>query len=165
MAAFNVETKLLLDIDGAMARLTAAAGEKTLRAAGFAGAEVFRDEVIMAAPKDTGFLKSQIGVVRATEKSDGENVQTYLVKVLTFATKYANTKANVRAGRVTQSGISLKKYQQTDAFYWRFFEFGSSKMAARPFIRPSFDSKKDEALRAMRTKLAEKISEALSGKL
>jgi HK97 gp10 family phage protein len=27
-----------------------------------------------------------------------------------------------------------------DAFYWRFLEFGTSKMAARPFFRPAIDT-------------------------
>lgn len=155
----DIEIKLTMDFDKALDRLTAAVGEKTLRAAGFAGAAVFRDEVIREAPKDTGFLSENVGVVRATEKSDGAVVQTYLVKVLPIVHKYANTKHNVRKGKVG------KTYTTTDAFYWRFFEYGSSKMQARPFIRPSYESKKGEALQAMRTKLSEKISEALNGKL
>lgn len=160
----KVDAKLVFDFDSALDKLTAAVGENTLRAAGFAGAAVFRDEVIRAAPKDTGFLSQQVGVIRATEKSDGAVVQTYLVKVRGGQIKYANTRRNRRAGRITQAGESLKTYEQTDAFYWRFFEYGSSKMAARPFIRPSYESKKGEALQAMKTKLAEKINEALSAK-
>lgn len=155
----DIETKLLMDIDGALDRLTAAVGEKTLRAVGFAGAAVFRDEVIRGAPKDTGFLSENIGIVRDKSDSYKDVVQTYVVKVLQIKHKYANTKHNVRKNKVG------KTYVTTNAFYWRFFEFGSSKMAARPFIRPSFESKKGEALQAMRTKLSEKIKEALSGKL
>lgn len=34
-----------------------------------------------------------------------------------------------------------------DPFYWRFVEFGTSKMAARPFMRPAFEAKKEPAVR------------------
>jgi HK97 gp10 family phage protein len=36
-----------------------------------------------------------------------------------------------------------------DAFYWRFIEFGTVKMGARPFLRPAFDGGKGEAVEAM----------------
>lgn len=29
-----------------------------------------------------------------------------------------------------------------DPFYWKFLEFGTSNMAARPFLRPAFEAKK-----------------------
>ena len=32
-----------------------------------------------------------------------------------------------------------------DPFYWRFVEFGTSKMAARPFLRPAFEARKVQA--------------------
>jgi HK97 gp10 family phage protein len=34
-----------------------------------------------------------------------------------------------------------------DPFYWRFLEFGTSKMRARPFLRPAFEAKKTESVR------------------
>lgn len=152
----KVDSKLRFDFGHALDKLTEAAGEETLRSVGFAGAAVFRDEVIREAPKDTGFLSENIGVVRATDKSDGSKVQTYLVKVLSIKTKYADTRQNRRLGRET------KTYDQTKPFYWKFFEYGTSKMAARPFIRPSYEAQKDNAMQAMKAKLTQKISEALA---
>lgn len=160
----KVDAKLLIDIDGIFGRLTSAVGENTLRAAGFAGAAVFRDAVIKAAPEDTGLLQSEVIVARALDKSDTASVQTYVVRVRTSKNKYANTKSNVRKGRVTQAGQSLKTFDTTDAFYWRFLEYGSSRMRARPFIRPAYEAQKQQALQAMKTKLSEKISEALGTK-
>lgn len=151
----QINTKLVFDFDKAFDKLTEAAGENTLRAAGFAGASVFRDEVVREAPKDTGFLSENVGVVRDKSQSDKAVVQTYLVKILKIKQKYANTKYNVRKRKVG------KTYTTTNAFYWRFFEFGTSKMPAKPFLRPSFEAKKGEAMQAMKNKLAEKISEAL----
>lgn len=34
-----------------------------------------------------------------------------------------------------------------DSFYWRFLEFGTKKMAARPFLRQAADNKGQEAVR------------------
>lgn len=36
-------------------------------------------------------------------------------------------------------------YNQKDPFYWRFVEFGTSKMAAKPFMRPAFEQSKEKA--------------------
>jgi HK97 gp10 family phage protein len=47
-----------------------------------------------------------------------------------------------------------------DAWYWRFLEFGTSKLAARPFLRPAFDTMKEKAVEAIRDKLAQSIARA-----
>lgn len=43
------------------------------------------------------------------------------------------------------------------AFYGRFIEYGTSKFAAKPFLRPAAESKTEEAVTAMRDALAEAI--------
>lgn len=40
-------------------------------------------------------------------------------------------------------------YNKEKAFYGKFVENGTSKMAAQPFIRPSYDAKQQEALNAV----------------
>jgi len=40
-----------------------------------------------------------------------------------------------------------------EAWYARFVEIGTSRMQAKPFLRPAFDAKKDEAVRAVRAVL------------
>lgn len=44
-----------------------------------------------------------------------------------------------------------------NAFYGRFIEFGTSKYPAKPFLRPAFDAKKEEALTIFKQKLADNI--------
>lgn len=44
-----------------------------------------------------------------------------------------------------------------NAFYGRFIEYGTSKMAAKPFLRPAAESKTEAAVTAMRDALAEAI--------
>lgn len=55
-----------------------------------------------------------------------------------------------------QVGIRVRR----DGFYGRFFEFGASNVAAQPFMRPAFDSKKEEALVIIKEKLALNIEKA-----
>ena len=46
-----------------------------------------------------------------------------------------------------RTATSAQHYLVLGVFYGRFVEFGTSKMAARPFIRPSIDAK-SRAIRA-----------------
>jgi HK97 gp10 family phage protein len=39
-----------------------------------------------------------------------------------------------------------KKGINGDAFYWTFVEFGTSRMDAQPFMRPAFETRKNQAL-------------------
>lgn len=43
------------------------------------------------------------------------------------------------------------------AFYWTFYEFGTSRQPARPFFRPAFERSKGEALGAMVTTLKRRL--------
>lgn len=43
------------------------------------------------------------------------------------------------------------------AFYGRFIEFGTSKIAAKPFMRPAAEAKTEAAVTVMRNALAEAI--------
>lgn len=46
-----------------------------------------------------------------------------------------------------RAGKALKGSDNpNDPFYWRFVELGTSKMAARPFLRPAFEAKKMESI-------------------
>lgn len=57
------------------------------------------------------------------------------------------------------------KYRQTgkkkvnrDGYYGLFIEFGTAKMAARPFIRPAFERKKQEAVDVIASHIAFRIA-------
>ncbi|WP_232430255.1 MULTISPECIES: HK97-gp10 family putative phage morphogenesis protein [Burkholderia] len=47
-----------------------------------------------------------------------------------------------------------------DAYYLAFYEYGTSKQAARPFFRPAIDATKGAQLAAIRTSLAQSLREA-----
>lgn len=123
-----------------------------LRAAVNAGAQVVYKEARARVPVDTGRVKKNIYKKQIREKSNNVQ-QTYYVGVrLGSGGTYAKTKANVRKGRVGKSYDT-----ESRAFYWRFLEFGTSKLPARPFLRPAFDTKKTQAVDAMAKKLKERI--------
>ena len=48
-------------------------------------------------------------------------------------------------------------YVRRATWYWKFIEFGTSSMAAQPFLRPAFDTLKTEAVEAIREYLASRI--------
>lgn len=77
------------------------------------------------------------------------------------------SKVNGRRGRqeggvVMQVGIRGGARESGDnVFYWRFLEFGTSKMAARPFMRPALESNVDQATTAIVTELNRQLDEVL----
>lgn len=47
-----------------------------------------------------------------------------------------------------------------DPFYWRFVEFGTKKMAARPFMGPAFDAHAQGAINIFKARLKTRIDKA-----
>jgi HK97 gp10 family phage protein len=43
------------------------------------------------------------------------------------------------------------------AYFWRFLEFGTSKMQAKPFMRPAFEAAKEKALQRFEDRLKERL--------
>ena len=58
------------------------------------------------------------------------------------AMSYANTTANRRANRVgeTYATSGSKDNPGGETFYWRFVELGTSRTAAKPFLRPALNN-------------------------
>jgi HK97 gp10 family phage protein len=125
-----------------------------LRAATRASAVVFRDAIRLTAPVKTGLLKANIVV--NSRRGDGPNIIRYGARIKAAKKiKYGNTRQNRRLRRVG------KKYQmEGPAFYGRFLEYGTSRMHARPFMRPAFGANINKALDAFKTRMAKAIVEA-----
>lgn len=127
-SSFSVENPDALTSAIENARL--ATSESALRQAAAAGATVFYREIKVRAMAHyrTGTLEDGILVTYVPEDSVAGKLATYMV---TFSKK---------------------------AWYARLLEYGTSKMSARPFIRPSYDAKKAEAGQAVINKIKEVIS-------
>lgn len=99
--------------------------EKAVRPAAEAGARVFRDEVVQRVPKKTGLLRSAIYEV-FSEKESTDEKSVYHVS-----------------------------WNKRKAPHGQLVEYGTVKMSARPFLRPAYDAKKAEALKASQDKFNE----------
>lgn len=65
------------------------------------------------------------------------------------------------APRGKAKGIEYWVYVSRNLFWWRFAEFGTSKMAAKPFMRPAFEAQKEAATVAIREYMAKRIDKEL----
>ena len=124
----------------ALLELPKGIAKNVLRGSVNAGASVVRAEVKNRVPVKTGTLKRAIYQKQIRERSNNEQ-QTFFV--------------GVRQGR------SAKKTKKgnIDGWYAKFVEFGTSKMSARPFMRPAFEAKKQESVSAIRDYIAKRIPE------
>lgn len=110
------------------------------------GGNIIRDDARRRAPRESGFMVSQIVTRRADARSRqragvGAGGEYFTIGVKTGRRrKFANTKRNRRKGRAG------KAYEETGwAYYWRFVEFGTKKMRASPFLTPAGEAKGPEA--------------------
>lgn len=74
--------------------------------------------------------------------------------------RYANVRGNKLGVHEVMVGVRVArggKGGPDDPFYWRFVEFGTAHMAAQPFLRPAFETKKVEAANRMKERLTEQI--------
>ena len=145
----SVKIEGLKELQEAMNQLPLEIQKRPLRSAVSAGAKVIMDEAIRGAPQgETGNLRKAIYRYRSRSQSR-TGQETFLVGVRKGKKEYVDSARNRRFGRVG------KKYTvEGEAFYWRFVEFGTSKMPARPFLRPAFESKKNQAVETIRNRLA-----------
>lgn len=138
----------LKELRAALLELPKGIARNTLRGAVAAGAAVVRVEAKNRAPQYTGSvaeghpppgtLKKAVYQKQIREKSNDQQ-QTFFVGV-----------RQGKHSRQTKKGL-------IDAFYGRFIEFGTSKMAAKPFMRPAFEAKKEAAVQAIKAYLEKRI--------
>ena len=105
-------------------------------------ARLVRDEVRKNAPKRTGKLEANIIAARVRDDRPPGVSERFVVSVRGRKARYRDNRDNRRAGRVGQT------YQKDgEAFYWKFIEFGTAKMPARPFIQPGVAASAEAALK------------------
>jgi len=141
-------------------QLLASLDEQSLRAIGFAGAEVFREDAKRNAQRHvkTGVLWRSIIAKRVEEKSDGAHQQTYLVTVR----KGAYGGEDAFYARFVEEGHKIVPKKKPGVSwaahrYAAHLEYGTSRTPAYPYMRPAFEAKKEDAVSAMSQKLAEQL--------
>lgn len=103
------------------------ASESVLRQAAIAGARVIFNEVKMRAP---------VGDATYERKGSPHAPGTLKNSIIIAYDKEVSLEGKIASYIVTWSKVG---------FYGRFIEFGTSKMAASPFLRPSYEAKKQDA--------------------
>jgi HK97 gp10 family phage protein len=148
----------IADFTEKLRSITPAMRKRVVRNALAAGARLVRDEAKRLAPvlrpgaaisapfRNVGTVKKAIRVrTSKADKRDG-NIGVFV---------------NVKPAKAGQRGAK----NPNDPFYWRFLEFGTKKMAARPFLRPAAD-KLGGALKVFQDKMADWFDKAeKSGKI
>jgi len=106
--------------------------KKVLVGAVRAGAKPIIDEARRIVPKRTGNLAKSIGVNKRRSK-----------------------------GTIVHFSVSPRKGGKYDGYYGHFVEFGTKKMAPRPFMRPAFENKGEESIDAVRAYMKKRIEKEL----
>jgi len=149
-----IEVKIegLKQLQEAMSNLSQDIQKNSLRVAVSAASKVILDEAKRLAPQgETGNLRKALYRYRSRSQS-APGKETFIVGVRKGKKEYVDNARNRRLKRVG------KKYTvEGKAYYWRFIEFGTSKMPAKPFLRPAFEAKKELAVERFKSKLAEAI--------
>lgn len=87
----------------------------------------------------------------------------FRVGVMGGARQYADTRGNRRKGRVGQEYyVGDKTNPGGDTWYWRFLEFGTSKMAAKPFMRSALADNVTTATGIFVTEFSKSINRAIA---
>ncbi|MFM0210450.1 HK97 gp10 family phage protein [Paraburkholderia sediminicola] len=119
--------------------------ESVLRQAAVAGARVYFDEMKLRVP---------VGI-RTYERKGTEIYPGFLRDNILIA----YDKEQSVEGRIASYIVTWSK----QAFYGRFVEAGTSKMAANPFLRPSYEAKKTAAAEAVDAVFQQKVTELTGG--
>ena len=146
-----METQFKLEgLDAVLAKMRALPIDVRQKGARFAGrkaANVIRDAAIQGAqkindPSTREEIAKNITVRFATRTFRRTGDVMFRVGVLGGARQYANTTENRRKRRVgeTYKTGGSSGNPGGDTFYWRFVEFGTQKVSARPFMRPALEN-------------------------
>ena len=137
--AEQIEIKGLRELDKRLKQFPQRIQNRILRGAFAAGARVIQREAKARAPiADRATPKAFRGQLRA-------NIVVRSKRSPKGAIAYVTLRQKGKAGN------------PDNAYYGRFVEFGTSKMAAQPFMRPAFEAKHREALDRIKRQLARGI--------
>lgn len=138
------------EMKAALRRLHGDLRRKLLRQALAEGARAVRDDARRTVPT----LNASSVPVRKGYRTAGQVRKSIVVRTSKMARRAGDVGVfvNVRPAKRGQRGAK----NPNDPFYWRWLEFGTKAMAARPFLRPAA-GKLGEALRIIERRLGRDV--------
>lgn len=132
-----IEIKIsgLKELKDALQKLPERVQKRVLRGATMAGAQVIKKAAKQRAPVGTVPHKDAKGRTIAPG-----NLRKSII-------------ARAKKG-ASKTSVTVSVGPSSRGFYGMFHEFGTSKMAARPFLRPAFDDNKERAVEAIKERLS-----------
>lgn len=149
----NVEIEGLQELQAKLLELPKRVAKNAVRQAANAAAAVIRNEIKLRAPVYSG-------PVSAGHPPPGTLKRAIVSKYIKELSNdfEAVFKVTVRKGkRFTKQG--KKENLSQDAYYAMWVELGTARMSARPFFRPGYEAKKQEALEALIQKLKDRLDQ------
>jgi HK97 gp10 family phage protein len=152
----TVEIKGLKELAEALKQMPERIAGKALGASVASGAAIIREAARANAPENTGATKKSIVVWR--KRGSQPYDITYCVGV-TMRKKWLRSFAGglFYATRKYKGQTVFKSGVKQPAYWWMFNEFGTSKQAAKPFMRPAFAQQGGRALAAIKMMLEKAV--------
>jgi HK97 gp10 family phage protein len=155
--ATNVEVRGLKELMAGLQALPADLSKNAAFQGLNAAARVVREEAKRRAPvlkgvargRKPGTLRAAIRASRSRNSKPAQGWHEVIVRVKPL-------KARQVAKFKKATGLKSAD-NPDDPYYWWWVEFGTQKMAARPFLRPGFESTKSQQLEALRRRLRARI--------
>ena len=126
--------------------------------------KVDKGEVLRKLHKLPGKIQERvlIGAVRASAKPIIEEARRLVPRRTGNLAKSIGVNKLRTKGTVVAFAVSPRKGGKYDGYYGHFVEFGTRKMAPRPFLRPAFDRKGKESINAAKEYMAKRIEKELA---
>ena len=150
--AETIKVHGLPELSQTLMKLPAELEKRVIMGALRAAAQTIRKEAIVRAPvlqipdprRRAGTLKKNISVRRVKGKT------------AVYVGVFGASRKKIAAFKAAGGGKGANN--PDDPYYWKWVEFGTKKMAARPFLRPAFEAQKYEALRMFEVYMRKRLA-------
>ena len=153
----DIKISGLAELSQCLKALEKNVGKRIARKAMNAGAMELKQEIKHRVP----ILKEKVphrrkGTLKRNIRSKTKVLRNGQVKTRSWVKSLSGKKVSAFK-QATGKNAALNP---NDPFYWWFVEFGTAKMPAQPFMRPSFEAKKEATAKVIVQTLKEDIEKA-----
>ena len=158
MAESIVKVEGLRELQAKLKALPVKLQGKPMRNALQSGAKLVKTRARDLVSVDTGFLREAI-IQYPVKRGEHQYSDQVRVGVRKRVRKGAKLSKKYKAALNLRRRRSSNQRSVTPK-YWRYLEFGTSRMPARPFLRPAFEREKMPASERIKQRMREEIEKA-----